>query len=183
MKILEEKTIHDGFLKIVEGQVEDNGKQFTRLKIVRPSVVAAILYNEDTEMFLLAQQYRYPIGSYNLEVVAGYIDEGETPMEAMKREILEETGYKIESIEELCYFHTSPGVSNELIYGFIGVVKNSDRVSTGGGLASENESIVLRELTRAELITAITSNMLKDAKTVILAQRMLLNKITSFIKL
>lgn len=181
MKILEEKTIHDGFLKIIEAQVEENGNQFVRCKLTRPSVVAVLLYNEDTEKFILVQQFRYPIGDYTLEAVAGYIDDKETPNEAARRETLEETGYNIDRMEFVKKFYLSPGISDELVYGFIGIVKNTSKVTQGGGLETENESIVLRELTRKELITAISLGNIVDidAKTVILAQTILLNSITN----
>ena len=58
----------------------------------KDSVIAAILDNNDN--FIMIEQYRYALESISLEIPAGSIDDGETPKEAIKREIAEETNLK-----------------------------------------------------------------------------------------
>lgn len=43
--------------------------------------------------FVLEDQYRHAVGETHFELVAGVIDEGETPLEAAQRELSEESGY------------------------------------------------------------------------------------------
>lgn len=43
---------------------------------------------------LLVEQYRHGVERFSLELPAGAVDEGETPLEAARRELLEETGYE-----------------------------------------------------------------------------------------
>ena len=44
--------------------------------------------------FLIVKQKREPINKKNYEFPMGWVDKGETPITASKRELLEETGYK-----------------------------------------------------------------------------------------
>ena len=52
------------------------------------------------------------------EIVAGIIDEGETPEEAAKRECYEETGCKINKLTEIQSYFPSPGSSESFYYIF-----------------------------------------------------------------
>ena len=56
------------------------------------SVIALILDEEDN--FIMIKQYRHSLEEYTLEVPAGSIDRGEKPLQAIKREIAEETNFE-----------------------------------------------------------------------------------------
>lgn len=62
--------------------------------------------------FLLVRQYRPPIERYTLEIPAGMIEAGETPQDAARRELHEETGYWP---GELVYLSTGRLMSNRVI--------------------------------------------------------------------
>lgn len=47
----------------------------------------------DESRFVLEKQYRHGLGKTCYEIPAGVIEEGESPLEAAKRELQEETGY------------------------------------------------------------------------------------------
>lgn len=57
-----------------------------------PDWVNVIAITKDGD-FVMEDQYRHAIGQTHFELVAGVIDPGETPLEAAKRELSEETGY------------------------------------------------------------------------------------------
>ncbi|MGM9739939.1 MAG: NUDIX hydrolase [Candidatus Cryptobacteroides sp.] len=57
-----------------------------------PDWVNVIAITKDGK-FVMEDQYRHAIGETNYELVAGVVDPGETPLEAAKRELSEETGY------------------------------------------------------------------------------------------
>src|SRR5579872_3649919 len=53
---------------------------------------------------VLVRQYKHGIGRVVLELPAGAIDPGETPMETARRELSEETGYEADSMEQVRSF-------------------------------------------------------------------------------
>ena len=61
---------------------------------------------------LLVRLYRYPSDSFEWELPAGRVEEGETPLESIQREVLEETGYRAVHYEEMLAYYPVTGVSN-----------------------------------------------------------------------
>ena len=53
---------------------------------------------------LLVKQFRLPAGQYLWELPAGRLDPGETPIQAAKRELIEETGYRAKKWQKLAEF-------------------------------------------------------------------------------
>jgi len=145
-----------------------------RLVFERGDSVAALLLNRDTQHVILIEQFRYPTyekgPGWLCEVVAGMIDEGEQPEDAMRREIHEEIGYQAYELTHIATFYVSPGGSSERILLYYAEVATADRVAPGGGLASEHEDIRQVELTLPELWEALENKSLADAKTLIAVQ-------------
>ena len=56
---------------------------------------------DEKKRILLVRQYRLPADAYLWELPAGKVDEGETPLQAAKRELIEETGYRAGKWEKL----------------------------------------------------------------------------------
>ena len=67
---------------------------------------------------VMVGQYRYPHGKTHWEVPAGRIAEGETPEQAARRELLEETGYAAERLEPLPGFYPTNGISAHYAHAF-----------------------------------------------------------------
>ena len=65
-------------------------------------------------------------------------------IEAIKREIMEETGYKVDTVNHLQDFYTCPSRLDEIISVFY--VEVSEKVNEGGGIGDENISIVEAEM-------------------------------------
>lgn len=142
-----------------------------RLCFERGDAVAALILNRDTGKLLLTFQFKYPTlekgDGWIAEVLAGMIDEGETPEEALRREIVEEAGFDIHHTTHIHTFYVSPGGTSERIFLYYVEVGNSDRVGPGGGLASEAEDIRVLEYSPAEAFALLDNGDIQDAKTLI----------------
>jgi ADP-ribose pyrophosphatase len=65
-----------------------------------PDYASVVALTEDQQV-LVVRQYRPALERYTLELPSGIVDPGETPLEAARRELLEETGYQAAAIEDL----------------------------------------------------------------------------------
>ena len=65
------------------------------------TVVAAVICHEDKFLCMQKGKTKFDYTSYKFEFPGGKIEPGETPQEALKRELLEEMNYKIEVGKEL----------------------------------------------------------------------------------
>lgn len=83
-----------------------------------PTSVCALCLTEDQQA-LLVKQYRHPIGEVSIEVPGGFVDEGETAAEAIRRELQEETAYSFSKITEVGRIAANPGVLNNWTYFFL----------------------------------------------------------------
>jgi ADP-ribose pyrophosphatase len=91
----------------------------TRDYLQHMGAVAVLAINEKDEV-LTIHQYRHPVGANLVEIPAGLLDfPDESPIEAAKRELLEETGYSAQEWFTLCDFCTTPGSSSEAVRIFL----------------------------------------------------------------
>ena len=108
--------------RIVSVRVDEvetpSGRRATREVVERPDTVS-VLAVDDQGRVLLVRQYRYAVGKETLEIPAGTIDPGETPEEAARRELREETGYDCEELKRLITYHPAVGYSTEKMTIFL----------------------------------------------------------------
>ena len=101
------------------------------------------------------------------EVLAGILEPNEDPEAAIRREILEEIGYRVGDLMHIATFYMSPGGSSERIILYSAEVNKADKATSGGGLASEDEDIKILEFSLEDLWAAFQSGEIVDAKTII----------------
>jgi 8-oxo-dGTP pyrophosphatase MutT (NUDIX family) len=86
---------------------------------VRPNVVLTFPVTEDGHV-LFVRQYKHAAGDIFIELPGGVIDEHETdPLEAAKRELLEETGYASDDVEPMLQVIDNPTKDTNKIYYFL----------------------------------------------------------------
>ncbi|MEO6457956.1 MAG: NUDIX hydrolase [Chloroflexia bacterium] len=90
------------FLKVEMEHVRlPNGREIEEWPIVNArDYVNAVVLNEAGEMMVL-EGYKHGIRRSSWQVLGGYLEEGEDPLNAVKRELLEETGYSSNNWQEL----------------------------------------------------------------------------------
>lgn len=139
-KIVARETVYDGYTKIEEITIEDDGKQIKREVLRTGNCVSAIIKDVVKNKYIFVSQYRSGAEDLMVEIVAGKIDDGEKPEQSIKREIMEETGYKVDFSKHIMDFYTSPGRTDEIMSLFY--VEVSEQVNEGGGIDDENIKIV-----------------------------------------
>jgi nudix-type nucleoside diphosphatase (YffH/AdpP family) len=177
VQIESKKRLFDDFMKIDEAVVRFERFDGTmspplrRLNLERGDSVAALILNRRTRRVTLVNQFRFPTyekgPGWIMEVVAGIVDSHEAPENAVRREILEETGYRVSAVAQISTFYLSPGGSSERIILYCAEVDGSERISKGGGVASEDEDVDVLELSYQEAWEALDSGKIVDAKTII----------------
>lgn len=115
--------------------------------VVRKPAIGVLPYDPVTDRILLIEQFRMPARvagqpAWQIEIVAGLQDEGETMEAVAQRETREETGCELTALIRMCRFLTSPGLTTEFTTLFLGRF-DSRRAGRFGGLAHEHEDIRL----------------------------------------
>jgi ADP-ribose pyrophosphatase len=106
------------YMKIIEEDfMVPSGKTHKYYMLDRSNYVV-ILAKEKDYLYLI-EQYRYTTKSKLLQVVAGAIEKGETPLQAAKKELKEEAGIKAKKINKLGWFYAYYGCSNQKAYVFL----------------------------------------------------------------
>lgn len=168
-----QKIVFDQKLVIEEGVISIGGTEHKRLKVKREDASAVLIFNTDNNTMVLTRQFRYPIHDKVkepiLEIMAGKVDAGETPMETAIREGEEETGYRIRpgNIKLILSCFSTPGYSSEKFHIYYATVSNEDKASKGGGLEAENENITVVEMPLDEFVQNIRQCRFQDSKTCI----------------
>jgi len=163
MKILSsrEVTRNPIFRVAEEHAVAPDGFQIRR-SIVQHGGSAVMLAVDERGRVLLVRQYRLPARASLWELPAGRLDEGETPLKAARRELLEETGYRARTWKKLVSFYASPGYVSEKLTIFV-----ATGLTGGQARPMEDERIECRWFTQRELRAWIRAGKLRDAKTLI----------------
>jgi len=125
-KILESKYLNPNF-RIDKCELP-NGKFLDAHILEFRSWANVVALTENNEVVLI-KQYRHGVQEVMWEIPGGVIDDGEVPVEAVKRELLEETGYTAQEFIHMGTLYPNPAIQTNSMYYFLalGVEKVSEQ--------------------------------------------------------
>jgi ADP-ribose diphosphatase len=163
MKIISSKEILKNKLFTITDEVakDPDGFEIHR-NIVRHPGSAVMLAIDATERILLVKQFRLPAGQELWELPAGRLDPGETSLDAARRELQEETGYKAVRWQQLVSFWPSPGYVGEKMDIFL-----AQDLTPGERKPMEDERITVQWFRVSEVTSMVQKGDIQDGKTLI----------------
>jgi ADP-ribose pyrophosphatase len=161
-RVLKSEMIYEGPVFGVRRDevIEPTGVRATREVITHPGSVVVLPVLPDGRIVLI-RQYRHATRQFLWELVAGRMDEGETPREAAARELIEETGYRAKRIRIFLDVFPTPGFLEERMYILL-----AQGISSGKAEPEEDEKITVKPFTRKELNSMVRRGKLHDAKSI-----------------
>lgn len=132
-----------------------------------------LLYNLAKHTVLLTRQFRLPTyvngnePGMLLETCAGLLDR-DNPEDAIRREVEEETGYRLHEVKKVFEAYMSPGSVTEILYFFVAEYSDERKAHEGGGIDEEEIEVV--ELDFDNALAMIENGEIRDGKTIMLLQ-------------
>jgi ADP-ribose pyrophosphatase len=163
MKLISSKLKYKNSLFSVteDHAVAPDGFEIHRAIVQHPGS-AVMMAVDKAKRILLVRQYRLPARASLWELPAGKLDDGETPLQAAKRELIEETGCRAKKWKKLVTFYPSPGYIAEKMTIFL-----ATGLTEGEATPMDDERIEARWFTAKEIERAIKKGKIIDGKTMI----------------
>jgi len=153
---------------------------FDREVFERGEAAAVLPYDPVRDEVVLIRQFRagtFAAGRHPWcwEIVAGMIEDGETPEDVARREAVEEAAIEIQDIMLLYSLVLSPGACSETCNIFLGRI---DSTGVGGvhGLATENEDILVKTMPFADALALLARDEIDNSAAVIALQWLALHR-------
>jgi ADP-ribose pyrophosphatase len=155
------RRIHEGrIINVREDVVQLIDGRETKREIVEHKGAVCVVPVLPDGRVVMVRQFRKPAESDLLEVPAGGLEAGETPIECARRELIEECGYRAGKITPLFEAYLAPGYSTELMYGYL-----AEDLTPCETDPDEDENVEVELYTLDELLPMIDEGSLRDAKT------------------
>ena len=159
---VESKTYFEGrILNLRVDTVLVPGGRLTTREIAEHSPSVCVVPIDDDRNVLLVKQYRKPIESELLEVVAGGIEGSEAPEEAALRELQEEVGFTAGKLRQLSSSWVAPGWCTELMHIYL-----AEDLSPATLPPDYDESISVATVPFRKVMDLIESGEIQDLKSI-----------------
>jgi ADP-ribose pyrophosphatase len=186
VRLIDRRIEYDGVFRLdtihLEHRRHEGGwtEPMRREVFVLPQAAAVLAYDPAADRVVLIEQFRagtWAAGAapWLVEVVAGFVDDGETPEQAARREAMEEAAIELGPLEKIASFCPSPGASAEIIHLYYATCTAPD-AETVQGLAEEHEDIRVFTLPPDEAYRRVAEAEPANATALIALQWLMLHR-------
>ena len=159
-RIREENVFHGIGFEIENTKTERDDGSVVPWQLIHYYGCSCVLAINEKEEVLIEANFRYPYCKEILEIPAGEKEEGETWLDAAKRELKEETGYVGEEWSDLGLIYPSVGSSDEVRHLFLARKLKKEETNLDA-----EERITCSFIPREQILKLIQNGQLPDAKT------------------
>ena len=186
-ELLERSTLYKGFFEMALYKMRHRlfaggmSRPFTREVFLRNPVAAVLPYDPVRDTVVLLEQFRagmFAAGAerpWMIEIVAGIIEEGETPEKVAHREAKEEAGATIADLEPVMTYFPSAGGCSEYVHLYCGRV-DSDGLGGIHGLEHEDEDIRVFVDKTDQALARLARGEIENSLAIIALQWLALNR-------
>ena len=162
-QINSEKEIYNNtWIKLTEYQVVNPaGNPGIYGKVHFKNLAIGILPLDEELNIYLVGQYRFVLNDYSWEIPEGGGPLADDPLEAAKRELLEETGLKAKKWTEIQRMHLSNSVSDEL-----SIIYLAQQLEQFEAEPEDTEQLIIKKLPFEEVYRMVCTGAITDSITV-----------------
>lgn len=181
VELVQQQSLYKGFVQVDMVALRHRIFATTEFSLIlkrelvrRPQAAGVFVYDPKLEKFLLIEQFR--VGAmtladtpWQLEIIAGLIDEGEDASSCLKREALEEAGCHIDDLQFLYRYQPSTGASDE-IFHFYAATADLSQCSGIHGEKNEGEDIKVHLFNYEDISQLFENGYIRNAPLIIALQ-------------
>jgi 8-oxo-dGTP pyrophosphatase MutT (NUDIX family) len=162
VKLSSEVKYENPWVKLIEDKVLNPAGNNGIYGVVhfKTYAVAIIPLDDDNNTWLVGQ-YRYPLNSYEWEVVEGGCPEGTLPLDTAHRELHEEVGLKAETMELVLEMQLSNSTTDEVSYTYV-----ARGLTYIGAEPEEDEKLSIKKLPFEEVYQMAMRGEIRDGLSV-----------------
>jgi ADP-ribose pyrophosphatase len=186
LEVIARERCFNGFLRLVRYRLRHSlfvggwGPVIERERIEYLRSAAAILYDALRDQIVMVEQFRigaleYGDGAWTLEPVGGILHEGESAVQVVRREAMEEAGCEILALEPIGAYHVSPGTSADRVCLFCGRV-DASKAAGIHGLTEEGEDTRVAVIDAEQAIRDLFTGRINNSAAIIGTQWLALNR-------
>ncbi|WP_159655018.1 ADP-ribose diphosphatase [Vibrio atypicus] len=184
VEIISKETLFKGFFSMIKYRFRHKlfeggwSQPIEREMFERGHAAAMLPYDPVTDQVVIIEQIR--VGAlehaspWQMEIVAGIIDSGETAEDVVRREAVEEAGIEVANLEKVTSYYPSSGGCSEMLDVYVGKVDASTAQGVHG-LDYEGEDIKVHVISRVEAYEWVLNGKFENGASIIALQWLQLN--------